>query len=79
MRSIKGTVVSLKSEKTAKVKVVRLWQHPLYLKSVKRTKSYACHYDNIDLEVGDEVIIEATRPISKTKKFRIVSKSGGSK
>lgn len=79
MKSINGTVKSLKFTNTAKVKVVRLWQHPLYLKSVKRTKSYACHYENIDLEVGDEVIIEATRPISKTKKFRVVSKIGGTK
>ncbi|MBP7700651.1 30S ribosomal protein S17 [Candidatus Woesebacteria bacterium] len=74
MKTIKGTVESLKSDKTAKVKVVRLWQHPLYLKSVKRTKAFACHYENIDLEVGDEVVITATRPISKTKRFTIVSK-----
>lgn len=79
MKSIKGIVASLKTDKTAKVSVVRLWQHPLYLKSVKRTKAYACHYENIDLKVGDEVIIEATRPVSKTKKFRVVSKVGGSK
>jgi len=79
MKSIKGIVESLKSDKTAKVSVVRLWQHPLYLKSVKRTKSYACHYENIDLKVGDEVVIKATRPISKTKKFTVVSKIGGSK
>ena len=79
MKSIKGIVESLKSEKTAKVSVVRLWQHPLYQKSVKRTKAYACHYENIDLKVGDEVVIEATRPISKTKKFIVVSKVGGNK
>lgn len=77
MKSIKGIVESLKSNKTAKVSVVRLWQHPLYLKSVKRTKSYACHYENIDLKVGDEVIIEGSRPISKTKRFVVVSKVGG--
>lgn len=77
MKSIKGVVEALNSSKTAKVKVVRLWQHPMYLKSVKRTKSYACHYENIDLKVGDEVIIIASRPISKTKRFSIVSKVGG--
>jgi len=79
MKSINGTVEALKSTKTAKARVVRLWQHPLYLKSVKRTKSYACHYEGIDFEVGDEVVIEASRPISKTKKFKIVSKIGGAK
>ncbi len=79
MKSIKGTVESLKSSKTAKVRVARLWQHPLYLKSVKRTKSYACHYENIELEVGDEVIITESKPISKTKRFIVVSKVGGNK
>lgn len=79
MKSIKGIVESLKSDKTAKVSVVRLWQHPLYQKSVKRTKAYACHYENIKLEVGDEVIIEDSRPISKTKRFVVVSKVEGKK
>ena len=79
MKSIKGTVTSLKTNKTAKVTVVRLWQHPLYKKSVKRSKSYACHYEDIDLKVGDEVAIEQTRPISKTKRFKVVAKIGGNK
>jgi len=79
MKAIKGIVTSLKQDKTAKVTVVRLWQHPLYKKSVKRSKSYACHYENIDLQVGDEVLIESTRPISKTKRFKVASKVGGDK
>ncbi len=79
MKAIKGKVTSLKQDKTAKVTVVRLWQHPLYKKSVKRSKSYACHYEDIKLEVGDEVIIESTRPVSKTKRFKVVSKVGENK
>ena len=79
MKAIKGIVESLKSDKTAKVRVVRLWQHPLYLKSVKRTKAYACHYENIKLEVGDEVVIVASKPISKTKRFVVASKVKGNK
>jgi len=79
MKSIKGIVESLKSDKTAKVSVVRLWQHPLYQKSVRRTKAYACHYENIDLKVGDEVTIMPTKPISKTKSFTVISKVGGTK
>ena len=74
MKAIQGTVVSLKTDKTAKVSVARLWQHPVYKKSVKRTKNYACHYENLDLQVGDEVVIENTTPVSKTKKFRVVAK-----
>jgi len=79
MKAIQGTVASLKNDKTAKVSVARLWKHPIYLKSVKRTKNYACHVEGIDLQVGDEVLIEQCAPVSKTKKFRVVSKVEGTK
>ena len=79
MKAMQGTVESLKNEKTAKVSVARLWKHPIYQKSVKRTKNYACHVENLDLQVGDEVLIEACVPVSKTKKFRVVSKVEGTK
>lgn len=74
MKTIQGTITSLKAAQTARVKVVRNWQHPLYKKYVKRSKNFACHYENLELHVGDEVLIEETRPISKTKHFRVVSK-----
>lgn len=74
MRTLEGTVTSLKREKTATVVVTHLWRHPLYLKSVKRSKKYACHYENIALELGDWVEIQETRPISKTKRFIITKK-----
>lgn len=74
MKTIQGIITSLKTPQTARVKVVRNWQHPLYKKYVKRSKNFACHYDNIELHEGDEVLIEETRPISKTKHFRVVSK-----
>lgn len=79
MKSLQGIVVSLKTAKTAQVKVERLWQHPVYLKSVKRSKSYACHYEDLVLEVGDNVLIQETKPMSKTKRFRVVSKVEGLK
>lgn len=79
MKAIQGTVIALKTDKTAKVSVARLWQHPVYKKSVKRTKNYACHVEGIDLQVGDDVLIQETTPISKTKKFRVVSKVEGTK
>jgi small subunit ribosomal protein S17 len=41
----------------------------MYLKSVTRSKNYACHYTDIKLVVGDEVIIQESKPISKTKRF----------
>lgn len=74
MRTIQGIIKSLKTDKTAIVEVERRWQHPLYKKSVKRSKKFACHYENMDLVLGDQVSIQETRPISKTKHFKIVSK-----
>jgi small subunit ribosomal protein S17 len=73
-KTMQGTIVSLATPNTAKVEVERQWQHPVYLKRVKRSKSYACHYEKIELALGDVVTIEECRPISKTKKFRIISK-----
>lgn len=71
MKTLHGTVTGLNTPNTAKVLVTRLWQHPLYHKSVKRSKSYACHYTDQKLTVGDEVIIQESKPISKTKRFVI--------
>lgn len=76
MRTMTGEVTALKREKTATVTVSTLWQHPLYQKSVKRSKKYACHYEGIELELGDQVEIQESRPISKTKRFVIVKKVG---
>ncbi len=74
MKTLLGTVVSVKTPQTAQVDVVRQWQHPMYLKSVTRTKRYACHVVDLQLAEGDEVVIEPTRPMSKTKHFRVVKK-----
>lgn len=73
MKTINGTVTSVKNDKTAKVLVVRKWQHPVYKKYVKRSKNYACHVEGLSVKEGDNVIIEETKPISKTKHFRVVS------
>lgn len=77
MKSIQGIVVSLKAQQTAKVEVTSMMAHPIYKKLVKKTKAYACHYENLDLAEGDEVVIAPTRPVSKTKRFKVVSKVGG--
>ncbi len=74
MKTTKGIVTSLANEKTARVLVTRKWKHPLYKKYVKRTKNYACHVEDIKLELGDMVVIEECKPVSKTKKFRVVNK-----
>ncbi len=73
-KQLTGKVISLSSDKTVKVETERQWQHPLYKKSVKRSKNYMCHSQGIELKVGDKVVIEECRPVSKTKRFRVINK-----
>jgi small subunit ribosomal protein S17 len=74
MKTLNGIVTSLAREKTATVEVTRRWKHPLYKKYVKRSKKYAAHVEGLNLEIGDKVIIQECRPISKTKFFKVVEK-----
>jgi len=74
MKLMQGTIIGLSGLKTAKVSVERQWQHPIYQKSVKRNKTYACECQNDKYQVGDQVVIEACRPLSKTKSFKVVQK-----
>ena len=76
MKRMQGKIIGISGLKTAKVSVERQWQHPLYLKSVKRTKSYACECETDKYKVGEIVTIEACRPLSKTKCFKVVGKVG---
>lgn len=59
---------------TARVKVVRKWQHPLYKKFVKRTSNFLCHYEDMKLAEGDVVEIQECTPISKMKHFRVINR-----
>lgn len=67
-----GTIVSTKQAKTVVVDVERKFAHPLYKKIIKRNKHYQVHNEDLEVKVGDKVIIEETRPMSKTKHFKIV-------
>jgi len=67
-----GTVTSNKANKTVTVLVERLVKHRLYLKYVKRRTKFAAHDDRNDCRIGDKVLISESRPISKTKKWRVV-------
>lgn len=69
----KGVVVSNKMQKTVVVKVERTIRHPIYEKIVKRAKKYYAHHDDLSLNIGDEVEIEETRPLSKLKRWRVVA------
>ncbi|MEI6062905.1 MAG: 30S ribosomal protein S17 [Bacteroidota bacterium] len=67
-----GLVVSNKMEKSIVVQVERRVKHPKYGKFVKKTSTFAAHDENNDCGIGDTVRISETRPLSKTKCWRLV-------
>ena len=67
-----GSVVSDKSDKTVTVMVKRRVAHPFYGKQMTRTKKYHAHDEKNEYRVGDLVRIAETRPLSKTKRWRVV-------
>lgn len=69
----RGVVVSNKMDKTVVVKVERTFRHPLYEKVVTRAKKFYAHNESTPLQVGDEVNIIETRPLSKLKRWRVVA------
>ena len=71
-RTLTGTVVSDKMDKTITVLVETYKNHPLYKKRVKSSKKYKAHDENNVAKIGDVVVIMETRPLSATKRFRLV-------
>ena len=67
-----GVVVSTSMDRTAVVAVVERVRHPRYAKTVQRTKRMHAHDEANDLNVGDRVRLMETRPLSKTKRWRVV-------
>jgi small subunit ribosomal protein S17 len=67
-----GVVVSDKMDKTVLVRIDRKVRHPLYRKTVARSNKLAAHDENNDAHVGDTVRVMETRPLSKTKRWRLV-------
>ncbi len=72
---LKGVVVSDKMPKTAVVAVTRLKEHPKYKKKYKVTNRYKAHDEKGEYHVGDKVMIEECRPMSKEKRWRVVEKT----
>ncbi len=73
-KKMKGIVVSDKMDKTIVVSVSRFVKHPLYGKYYKISKRYKAHDEDNKYKTGDTVEITETKPISKDKKFKVVSK-----
>ena len=68
-----GVVVSDKMDKTITVQVERLVRHPMYKKYVRQRKKYAAHDPDNAAHTGDVVTIVETRPLSRTKRWRVRS------
>ena len=70
-RQLVGTVVSDKMDKTAVILVERLVKHRLYHKYIRRQAKFAAHDKDNVCSVGDKVLITESRPLSKTKRWRV--------
>jgi small subunit ribosomal protein S17 len=68
-----GRVVSNKMQKTVVVMVERTYRHPTYGKVITRGKKYYAHNEQPNINVGDQVKIVETRPLSKLKRWRVVA------
>ena len=71
-RTLTGTVTSDKMEKTVSVLVESLYRHPKYGKVVKRRTKFMAHDEDKRCHVGDKVKIIETRPLSKTKHWKVM-------
>jgi len=72
-QTLKGTVVSDKMDKTIVVSVERFKKHPLYKRRYRTFKKYKVHDPEKEHKIGDKVIIQSSRPISKEKKWIILT------
>ena len=70
-RKMVGTVVSNKMDKTVVVQVERLVKHRMYHKYVRRQAKFAAHDQDNECQIGDKVLITESRPLSKTKRWRV--------
>lgn len=73
-RKLEGVVTGDKMDKTVSVLVTTIKTHSKYRKQYKSSKKYKAHDDKNEYKIGDKVMIEACRPISKDKKWRVIKK-----
>ena len=71
-RTVEGTVVSNKADKTISVMVERRVKHPLYGKFIRKSTKFLAHDEKNECGEGDTVVIEECRPLSKNKSWRLV-------
>jgi len=73
-KKLQGIVVSDKMQKTVVVSVERVKEHPKYKRRFKVHKKYKAHDEKGEFHAGDKVIIEESQPMSKEKKWKVISK-----
>jgi small subunit ribosomal protein S17 len=74
-RVLTGLVVSDKMDKTVVVEVTRRVKHPKYRKYINRSKSYKAHDEENHFKAGDRVVIQESRPLSRTKRWVVVGRA----
>jgi small subunit ribosomal protein S17 len=67
-----GVVISNKMEKTIVVKIENRYPHPIYSKILVKTKKYLAHDELKQCNIGDQVLVEECRPLSKRKRWKLV-------
>lgn len=67
-----GIVIGNKMQKTIVVKVENRYSHPIYFKTLVKTKKYLAHDESEECKVGDQVLVEESRPLSKRKRWKLV-------
>lgn len=70
-KTLTGTVVSNKMEKSVVVSVERLVKHPVYQKYIRRKTKFMAHDERNECQIGDRVLLTETRPLSKQKRFKV--------
>ena len=71
-RTLQGVVVSDKQDKTVVVRVDRRFTHPIYKKTIRRSKNYHAHDEKNEFKAGDTVRIEESKPLSKLKRWIVI-------
>lgn len=71
-RTMQGVVTGKSGDKTVVVRVDRLMKHPLYKKTIRRSRRYHVHDETNEVQVGDKVRIGESRPLSKLKRWTVL-------
>jgi small subunit ribosomal protein S17 len=67
-----GIVISNKMQKTVVIKVEKRYPHPIYSKTLIKTKKYLAHDESEECNIGDQVLVEECRPLSKKKRWKLI-------